>query len=55
VPNDETDGALLRAWTLWLEDPTDDGDREAEALIPVLVAAGYAEVEGTFGALRRWE
>jgi hypothetical protein len=45
VDSDETDCALIRAWTLWFEDPSDEGAGESETLLPGLVAAGYAEVE----------
>lgn len=36
----------MRAWHLLLQDPTDDHDSELEALLPVLVSAGFADDEG---------
>jgi len=43
---DNADTILIRAWELWLADPTDEKDEEIEKLIAPLVDAGYAEVEG---------
>jgi hypothetical protein len=40
------DQVLMRSWTLWLADPTEAGDSEQQALLPKLLAAGYAETEG---------
>jgi hypothetical protein len=40
------DEALMRAWTLAVEDYTDEVEDEFEILIPTLVEAGYAETDG---------
>jgi len=45
MTSDEVDSALLRAWALFIDDPTDEVDDELERLLPKLVAAGYANVE----------
>jgi hypothetical protein len=46
LPTDDVDRALMRAWHLFVQDPSDDVDRELEALLPLLVTAGYADNEG---------
>ena len=42
---EEPDAALMRAWKLRIEDHTDGVIDEFEPLIPILVAAGYAEAD----------
>jgi hypothetical protein len=41
----DADEALTRAWPLLVENATDEVMDELEALIPVLVEAGYAEAD----------
>jgi hypothetical protein len=43
---DPVDEALCRAWSLTLEDSSDDVDRELEDLLPFLIKAGYVATSG---------
>jgi hypothetical protein len=43
---DPFDEALCRAWSLFLEDPSDVRDEEFEQLLPALIEAGYAKEWG---------
>jgi hypothetical protein len=42
---DAADAILVRAWALSVEDASDQVMDELEALLPALVAAGYAEAD----------
>jgi hypothetical protein len=44
--SDYLDRTLLRAWKLFLEDPSDEVDNELEELRPILGAAGYLDDAG---------
>jgi len=43
---DELDRILSRAWAIGLEDLSDENEAEIDALLPALVAAGYAAIDG---------
>jgi hypothetical protein len=45
-PDLSLDEALSRAHQLFLEDLSDEGDKELETLLPALVAAGYVVESG---------
>lgn len=43
---DAIDEALCRAWSLSLEDPSDDVAEELETVLPFLIQAGYVRESG---------
>lgn len=42
---DDADAVLMRAWALSLENHTDEIQVQLEAMLPILVASGYAEAK----------
>jgi hypothetical protein len=50
----ELDEALARAWEIFLEDLSDETDEELGVLLPPLVAAGYALIDGESSSGHFW-
>jgi hypothetical protein len=45
MPLESPDRELLRAWDLFIQDPTDEVFDELERLLPTLISAGYADAD----------
>jgi hypothetical protein len=52
----DADTALMRAWDLGMDEPgwTEEVIKEADRLLPTLVAAGYAVVDDETSASYTW-